>query len=513
MPATQLAIDPAIQSLYDNNQLAMSAINRSGVDQELAERHLREYVEQAWHVLEPANKFVPGWHIDAKCEHLQAVSEGQIKRLIINEPPRHMKSLSVAAFWPSWEWGPNNHPQKRYLFSSYADALAIRDSRKCRNLIQSPWYQRYWSDRFQLTGDQNAKQRFENDHQGYRIATTVRGVGTGEGGDVICVDDPHNVREVESLTKRVEALLWWDESMSTRGDNPDTVAFIIIMQRSHDKDLSGHVLAKETGYEHLCMPGRYEGENRIVTSLGKPDPRKEVGELLWPERYNAKAMDKLEKDLNSSYAVAGQIQQRPVPREGGGFNINDFELVKSFDRSQIVQSIRYWDKAGSLKSVPGAKFTAGVLMHKLQEEITDEDDHIIDDPEESFVIEHVEHGQWEAPEREKRIKQTAVVDGHSVVIWVEQEPGSGGKESAQATQRKNPGYTVEVDKVTGDKDTRAEPYQTQVEAHNVRLIEGPWVRNFLDEHEIWPNGTFKDQVDAAGGAMNKLTGEGKIFVA
>lgn len=176
-----------VKTFYKDNADLLSGITLEAIDKQMAEKSLREYVSQAWHVLEPANPFVTGWHIDIICEHLQAISEGQIHRLIINIPFRHMKSLNVCAFWPSWEWGPNNHPSVSWLYSSYADSLVTRDSRNTRNLIQSSWYQKLWGDRFAFTSDQNAKHNFENDKRGYRIATTVRGVGTGEGADrIIC---------------------------------------------------------------------------------------------------------------------------------------------------------------------------------------------------------------------------------------------------------------------------------------------------------------------------------------
>ena len=517
MQTLPAAMDSDVAAFMDQHRDVLAGLSLPVIDKHLAEKSLREYIELAWPILEPANQFVPGWHIDAICEHLQAISAGQIRRLIINIPPRHMKSLGVAAFWPSWDWGPNNHPELRWLFSSYADSLAIRDSRKTRNIIQSNWYQANWGDRFQLVGDQNAKQKFENDHLGYRLSTTVRGVGTGEGGDRIVVDDPHNVREVESPAKRIEALLWWDESMSTRGDNPETVAFLIIMQRSHSNDMTGHVLAKESGYELLCLPARYEGENRIFTSIGKPDPRTEPGELLWPQRFNDASLAAIEKDLNSSYAVAGQMQQRPAPREGGSFKPDNFQIVTGFDRSLIVKSVRYWDKAGT-KGGTGAA-TAGVLMHKMRDDEVGADGEVITEGF-SFLIEDVQRGRWEAPERERMISAAAVLDGRKVVIWVEQEPGSGGKESAQATQRRNSGYTVRLDKVTGSKATRAENYETAVEAKNVALYSSngrgnplsPWIKPFLDEHGIYPNGLL-DQIDAAGGAFNKLTERGTVYTA
>src|SRR5437763_599645 len=133
----------------------------NNIERKLAERNLRDFVRLAWHVVEPAMPFVEGWHIDAIAEHLQAISRGQIRNLLMNVPPRHMKSLLVSVFWPCWEW--LRWPERRWLFSSYAATLTIRDSVKCRRLIESPYYQHNWGDRFALTGDQNSKVRFEND--------------------------------------------------------------------------------------------------------------------------------------------------------------------------------------------------------------------------------------------------------------------------------------------------------------------------------------------------------------
>src|SRR5579863_4118545 len=131
---------------------------REEIDRELATRSFREFVYQAWPIIEPSTPFVPGWHIDAIVEHLEAVSLGQIRNLIINVPPRHMKSLLVSVLWPAWEW--IQYPERRWLYASYAATLSIRDSVRCRMLIESPWYQERWADRFALASDQNTKMRF-----------------------------------------------------------------------------------------------------------------------------------------------------------------------------------------------------------------------------------------------------------------------------------------------------------------------------------------------------------------
>jgi hypothetical protein len=285
---------------------------RDEIDSELATRHFRDFIRLAWPIVEPATLFVPGWHIDAMAEHLEAVTRGQIRNLLINVPPRHMKSLLVAVFWPAWEW--IRHPERRWLYSSYSAQLSIRDSVKCRRLTESPWYQQRWGHLFALTSDQNTKGRFDNDRSGYRLSTSVGGSATGEGGDRIVCDDPNNVNEVESDTVRKSVNEWFDVVMSTRVNDPKSTAKVVVMQRCHEEDLSGHLL-EQGGWEHLCLPAEYEGASH-TTSIGWSDPRKEQGELLWPERFGRIELEELKRSLGS-YAAAEQLQQRPSPAEGG----------------------------------------------------------------------------------------------------------------------------------------------------------------------------------------------------
>lgn len=279
-----------------------------------------EYIPKAWQVLEPKTVFKPNWHIDAMADHLEAVIDGQIRNLIINIPPRCMKSLSVSVFFPTWVW--TWAPHIRWMFSSYAEPLSIRDSVKCRRLIQSPWYQRNWGSVFAITSDQNQKIRFENDEFGFRVATSVGGLATGEGADTLVVDDPHKVKDIISDPKRLEAITWWKQTMSTRLNDPSTGHKIIIMQRLHDRDLTGEILHDmlEDGeeYEQLVIPMEWEGEDRSFTSLGFTDPRTEFGELMWPDRYDRTSVNVLKTTLGS-YDYSGQMQQNPSPFVGGMF--------------------------------------------------------------------------------------------------------------------------------------------------------------------------------------------------
>ncbi|HSU66593.1 MAG TPA: hypothetical protein VLJ39_06965, partial [Tepidisphaeraceae bacterium] len=276
---------------------------------------LRGFIKLAWPVLEPATSYVDGRHIHAVAEHLEAVTRGQIQNLLINLPPRHMKSLTVSVFWPAWEWIAA--PHRKWLFASYAASLSVRDSVRCRRLIESPWFQSLWGDRFQLTTDQNEKMRFDNDRSGSRIATSVGGAATGEGGDRVVVDDPHNVTERESDSIRRATLEWWDQTMSTRLNDPKTGARVIVMQRIHEKDLAGHVI-EQGGYEHLYLPAEFEAGRRCVTSLPWADERTIERELLWPERISEFQISDFKLRLGPS-GYAGQFQQRPVPAGGARF--------------------------------------------------------------------------------------------------------------------------------------------------------------------------------------------------
>jgi len=331
-------------------------------------RSLKEFIKNSWQTIEPGRDFYDNWHIDAISEHLQAVVNGQIKRLIINIPPRHMKSISVAVALPAWTW--TVQPQKRFLFASYAASLSVRDSVKCRRLIDSKWYKEHFGEVFKLTGDQNQKQRFENNQTGYRIATSVDGALTGEGGDIIIIDDPHNVREAESSAVRESVLDWWDQAMQTRLNDPKTGAFVIIMQRVHENDLTGHILRNEyNDWDHLCLPARYELGHPSPTksSLNFTDPRTKENQLLWPERIDHKTLDSLEKSLGS-YASAGQLQQRPMPKGGGILKAEWWVPWEKEDLPDIEYIIQSWDTAFSTKEKTSysARTTWGVFRRHGQ---------------------------------------------------------------------------------------------------------------------------------------------------
>lgn len=285
---------------------------------------LYDFVRDAWPVLEPTTEFTPGWHIQAICEHLEAVTRGNITRLLINMPPRHAKSTIISVLWPIWTW--LFAPSTRWLCASYALSLSIRDNRRCRVLIQSKWFlDRGYDKLFQLAGDQNVKSRFENNHRGYRMATSVASANTGEGGDILLIDDPHPADDATSDANREAAIRWFDETWSSRLNNQVTGKMVVVGQRIHQQDVSGHIL-EIGGWEHLNLCAEYEPAAPCVTSIWA-DPREEEGELLWPARFPRRVLERLKVQLGAQ-AYAAQFQQTPVPAGGGQYRQEWFQYFK-----------------------------------------------------------------------------------------------------------------------------------------------------------------------------------------
>jgi len=285
------------------------------------EDSLYAFLMNGWKYIDPA-PFAHGWPIEAVAEHLQAVVDGDIKRLIINIPPRCAKSSLTSVAFPAFTWAQRRKsdtsgPGVQFLHASYSQILTLRDSTKCRRLIESPWYQTLWGDRFHLMADQNTKSRFDNDKGGSRLSTSVGSSLTGEGGNIIVVDDPNAAQEAHSEATIATTIEWWDGALSTRLNNAKTGAFVVIQQRLGEEDLTGHILSKEVGeWTHLCLPMRFEPERSFVTSIGWEDPRTEPGELLWPERFGEREVANLERQMGP-WTSAGQLQQRPEPKGGG----------------------------------------------------------------------------------------------------------------------------------------------------------------------------------------------------
>lgn len=309
-----------IQSVVANAAIRVARLQ----ERERYEGSLIDFAEYVWPVVEPAIPFIKGWAIEAISEHLEAVTYGHIRRLLINVPPGFTKSLFTDVFWPAWEWGPQNRPTLRYMCAAYSNHLTERDNMRCRNIVISDRYKKMWGDRFKISNEQFTKIKFANDKTGWKLATSVGGIGTGERADRVIIDDPNNPMEMESEAIRENAKMWFTEVIPDRLNNPKESAIVVIQQRTHEEDISGLAISREMGYTHLMIPMYHDPGRHCVTVLGFDnedkevkweDPREEEGELAWPERFPMEVAKGLQRD-KGPYAWASQYQQTPEPRGG-----------------------------------------------------------------------------------------------------------------------------------------------------------------------------------------------------
>ena len=450
---------------------------------------LQGFVKEAWHVLEPRTPYVHGWHIDAICDHLQAVTRGEINRLLINVPPGSSKSLLASVMWQAWEWGPAGLASMRYLATAFNDGPVKRDTRKARDLIASPWYQALWPE-VQLT--RTAEMSFANSRTGTREGVPF-GSLTSQRGDRLIIDDPHSTETAESPAERQRTTRKFREGAVNRLNDQERSAIVVVMQRLHEDDVSGTILKHGMGYEHLCLPMEFEADRACRTAIGFRDPRKRPGDLLDPVRFPAPTVRQLQNDMGS-YAYAGQYQQRPAPREGGLFQRHWFGIVRVAPAG--CEWVRAWDLAASdARSGGQPAYTCGLLLGRSLDG-------------QQWYIADVRRDRVAGKRLEDMLIRTAEDDTHAVRISLPQDPGGAGKFQAQYLVGRLAGYAVRATPESGDKVTRAEPVSAQAEAGNVTLIKGPWNDAFLDEVASFPSGTFKDQVDALSRAFQELARPG-----
>lgn len=471
------------------------------LEAERARRSFALFVRLAWHLIEPATPFLEGFHVDAITEYVEAVMRGEIRRLIINIPPRFGKSSLMSVLFPAWVW--ISAPATRWLFASYAQDLASRDSRRCRDLIESPWYRERWGHVFQLSDDANRANRFENDKTGVRLATSVGGSATGEGGDFIVIDDAHKADEGDSVLARNGVIDWFGSTITTRLNNPATGAIIIIGQRLHERDLHGHLL-QQGGWDHLCLPMEYEPAHPFRSP---DDPRTQEGELLWPARIGPTEVAELKLGLGS-YGAAGQLQQRPAPAGGGIFKR------------------QWWRYYGELKALP--RLYELLQSWDLAFEAGEENDFVVGQLWGSSGA-----NKYLLRQTRQKLSFSDTVEAiRAMTAWADQTfPRHRGH--AKLVERKANGPAVidglrdEIPSLIpvnpqGTKTSRAHALSPQVEAGNIwlpgapndtntgpdRLLTPAWVEAFIQEFESVPRGANDDQVDAATQAIKRLTGSG-----
>lgn len=466
-----------------------------------AEEYFREFVRQAWHIIEPGTEFQDGWHVDALCDHLQATvpsgrTPGLIRQLVVTMPPRAMKSIIISAMFPAWVW--IHHPHLRFLYASYADGLSSEHSEMTRTLVESEWYQSRWGHVVQLKKGDNNKTKFSTTKRGRRQSTSVGAKTTGLGGDFVIVDDPHNVLQAESSAIRERTVRWWTKAMSTRLNNPKTGVRIIVQQRVHESDVAGEAI-KSGEYTHLNLPMEYE-ETDFVSPIGWQDPRVDPGELLWPERFDAEFVAKKKVELGS-YDYAAQFQQRPTPAEGGMFKRHWWRFWQpqgaSFPPVHVKMpdgSVRlvyaedrpgFWERSAQSWDMTFKKTESGSYVVGLVGARTGPNTYLIDCFRDRVEFTGAVKAVRDMTDRHPRVDAKLI------------EAKANGPAVMDTLRNEIPGIIpVEVE---GSKEARAASSTARVEAGNWYLphpLIAPWGDAFIDELAAFPKGTHDDQVDA-----------------
>lgn len=459
----------------------------------LCEIDLKTFIQEAWPIVVPQEPFQDSKHIDAICEHLEWLARGEFYNLLINMPPKFGKSVINSVMFPAWLWIVD--PSLRIISASYGQQLSTRDALAHRILISSRWYRDRWGDRYTIQYDQNEKTRFENSQRGIRIATSIGGMLTGETGDLIIVDDPHNVTEASSEVKRQEVLDWWNIAMPSRSGRAGRAKRLVVMQRVHELDLSGEIL-KQGNFVHLCLPMEFEPKLAKTSWNGWRDWRTEEGELLWPSRFSTEVIKAtLKPPIMSSNAYAGQYQQRPAPAEGNMFKREWWKYHNIPPESLLVtadDSVWSWDMA--FKKLDDTDFVCGLAIVRKKADF--------------YILPHRVHERMGFSGSKQAVKNCNNMYNVRRILVEDKANGSAIVEELT----RDIGRLIAIEP-EGGKEARASSIQGWVEGGNVYLPENaPWVEEFIQELAVFPNGANDDYVDSLSQAIvNLLEKMGKSF--
>lgn len=445
----------------------------------LSEKSFIHFFRAAWPILEPNAPLLNNWHQECIAEYLQATLTGDIKRLIINVPPRYSKSLMVTVMFPAWCW--INNPSLRFINASYSEDLATKHNVDRRLLMRSPWYQAGFGHRFMFSDEQNQKTEYVNNHRGHMVAAGMLGTVTGKGGDYVIIDDPHNPKKAESDAERTAAVNAFDSTFTTRLDNKKTGRIVVVMQRLHFKDLTGHLMEKnrDGGQEwiNLKLPAEAPKKTMITFPITKKKILRMPGDILHPEREGPKELASMKKALGS-YGYAGQYGQNPTPRAGGLFK-------KSYWRYYTILPAKFddlilsWDM--SFKDLTSSDYVAGLVMGRVGADI-----YIID----------AEHDQMGFGKTCNALIRQSVKHPQAIRKLVEDK--ANGPAVISFLKSKVPGLIAQSP--NGSKEERAALVEPIFESGNVYLphpsIAQQWVQDLIDEAAAFPKGEHDDFVDA-----------------
>jgi len=507
-----------------------------------AEAHLIDFVELMWPVLDPGTPFVRTWVQEAICEHLEAVSDGRLTKLLINVPPGSTKSRIANVCWPIWEWGPRNRPDLRFMSWSYSDELVETQNEESRTLIASEIFQRYWGDRFRIDRRSDAKSFFKNNHAGWRRSSSIQGKGTGFRADRLIFDDPHPVKDADSEAALTKAMRWFTRTLPTRirsgglehkvkvpywvravhgmGLDPDpqdprpviASATVGIMQRVHKHDISGVIIKNPIlGYEHLLIEMRYKGaehparksEHWRGSSIGYKDPRTEFGQLADPIRMHEKMVADLEATMTlegGTDAVAAQLDQWPIDVSGAWFKAEWFtpELGTLIDPHDVPADVprgkRGWDFGGggkSRKSDPSASARVARGTNAPRK----------------FYLWHTATKRGSPGDLEQFIRDQHSKDERDIDWSIPEDPGTGKNYADYIRRECTAGRFVTSSPEVKDKVVRAKPVSGQAQSHNFVIVRHPGWEEALNELVDFPYGEHDDIVDAISRAFAAVVAE------
>ena len=419
-------------------------------------------------------RWLRGPHHRAICDALMRVFFGQCQRLIINVPPRYSKTeLAVVNFMA---WARGQAPDAEFIHTSYSSRLAANNSWQARELVTHEEYRAIFPE-VELRADSAARDEWRTTAGGivYAVGTggTITGYGAGKEredfGGAIIIDDPHKADEVRSDVTRKGVIEWFQNTLESRKNSPARTPIVVIMQRLHEDDLAGWLLAGGNGeqWDHVCLPAL-----------------RDDGTALWPEKHTVEQLLVMEKAKPLVYA--GQYQQRPAPPEGIVFRPDEMQIVDAIPFG--TQFVRGWDLAASDDE---GDYTVGVKIGRFP-------------PHNRIIVADVARLRGSADKVESAITNAAARDGAGVRIALPQDPGQAGKAQVKYLTGQLSGHVVSSHPVTGDKVTRAEPFAAQVNVGNVVLLRGEWNDAYIDELRNFPNGKHDDQVDASSEAFSIL---------
>lgn len=482
---------------------------------------LAAFVKEAWPILEPGTPLVWNWHIDVICEALEKVTRGEIDRLLINVPPGHMKSRLVCVFWPAWEWLTD--PGQKSIYASYHQTLSNRDSQACRELVQSEWYKalipklygEHWATAWGLKDDNNTIQVYATEMQGVHQATSVGGAGAGFRAHKVVIDDPMNTAEFPTDEKLEGVISWFNIRMSSRLNDMQTGALVVIMQRLHENDLAGYILSTDAlhraagnkdwkYWKHINLRSEYDP--------GRPnefDKRTQKGELLFPAKFPQPVIDEAKHKLGNQYAA--QHDQDPMPQSGGIFEMrnlcfwypasifplpiphkeknekNEYTNCKQGPLPKAFhEQSQSWDCA--FKDAEDNDYVAGQLWGRFNTDC--------------FLVDQT-YGHLSFTKTVEAIKQMTKDYPLAFAKYVEDKANG----SAVLDVLKDKIFGLVPVEPEGGKKARAQAVSPFISAQNVWLPHPqlyPWVYALLAELRAFPKAKHDDQVDAMSQALVKM---------